>query len=105
MRVSSKKNFFISNGCCMLACVGGVGCGDACGVRVPVRGLFARRWAAVASRGAEGRALCGRGDRRCDEVPAAAGGPAVLGRGCERVACEGMCGQAAGACRGLGGRV
>ena len=45
----------------MLACVGGVGCGDACGVHVPVRGLFARRWAAVASRGAEGRALCGRG--------------------------------------------
>lgn len=41
----------------MLACVGGVGCGDACGVRVPGRGLFARRWAAVASRGAEGLAL------------------------------------------------
>ena len=41
----------------MLACVGGVGCGDACGVRGPGRGLFARRWAAVASRGAEGRAL------------------------------------------------
>ena len=40
----------------MLACVGGVGCGDACGGGVPVRGLFARRWAAVASRGAEGRA-------------------------------------------------
>ena len=58
----------------MLACVGGVGCGDACGVRMPVRGLFARRWAAVASRGAEGRALW-------REVPAAAGGPAVLGRG------------------------
>lgn len=45
----------------MLACVGGVGCGDACGGWVPVRGLFARRWAAVASRGAEGLALCGRG--------------------------------------------
>ena len=59
---------------------------------LPVRGLFARRWAAVASRGAEGRALCGRG-RRCDGVPAAAGGPAVLGRGCERVACEGMWGR------------
>ena len=44
----------------MLACVGGVGCGDACGVRVPGRGLFARRWAAVASRGAEGRACCAR---------------------------------------------
>ena len=58
----------------MLACVGGVGCGDACGGCVPVRGLFARRWAAVASRGAEGRALW-------REVPAAAGGPAVLGRG------------------------
>lgn len=41
----------------MLACVGGVGCGDACGGGVPGRGLFARRWAAVASRGAEGRAL------------------------------------------------
>lgn len=41
----------------MLACVGGVGCGDACGGWVPGRGLFARRWAAVASRGAEGRAL------------------------------------------------
>ena len=53
---------------------------------LPVRGLFARRWAAVASRGAEGRALW-RG------VPAAAGGPAVLGRGCERVACEGMWGR------------
>lgn len=70
----------------MLACVGGVGCGDACGGWVPVRGLFARRWAAVASRGAEGRALW-------REVPAAAGGPAVLGRGCERVACEGMWGR------------
>ena len=61
MRVSSKKNFFISNGCCMLACVGGVGCGDACGGGVPVRGLFARCWAAVASRGAEGRALLWEG--------------------------------------------
>lgn len=28
---------------------------------LPGRGLFARQWAAVASRGAEGRALCGRG--------------------------------------------
>ena len=41
----------------MLACVGGVGCGDACVGGVPVRGLFARRRAAVASQGAEGRAL------------------------------------------------
>lgn len=55
-----------------------------CGL--PGRGLFARRWAAVASRGAEGRALW-------REVPAAAGGPAVLGQGCERVACEGMWGR------------
>ena len=70
----------------MLACVGGVGCGDACGVRGPVRGLFARRRAAGASRGAEGRALWRKG-------PAAAGGPAVLGRGCERVAGEGMWGR------------
>lgn len=70
----------------MLACVGGVGCGDACGGCVPGRGLFARRWAAVASRGAEGRALLREG-------VAAAGGPAVLGRGCERVACEGMWGR------------
>lgn len=53
---------------------------------LPGRGLFARRWAAVASRGAEWRALW-------REVPAAAGGPAVLGRGCERVACEGMWGR------------
>ena len=45
----------------MLACVGGVGCGDACGGRVPGRGLFARRWAAVVSRGAEGRALLREG--------------------------------------------
>ena len=45
----------------MLACVGGVGCGDACGGCVPGRGLFARRWAAVASRGAEGRALLREG--------------------------------------------
>ena len=61
---------------------------------LPVRGLFARRWAAVASRGAEGRALWREGGgRRCDGVPAAAGGPAVLGRGCERVACEGMWGR------------
>ena len=36
---------------------------------------------------------CAGGDRRCDGVPAAAGGPAVLGRGCERVACEGMWGR------------
>ena len=77
----------------MLACVGGVGCGDACGGCVPGRGLFARRWAAVASRGAEGRAWLREGGRRCDGVPAAAGGPAVLGRGCERVACEGMWGR------------
>ena len=48
-----------------------------------------------------GRCLAGRGGaglvreggRRCDGVPAAAGGPAVLGRGCERVACEGMWGR------------
>lgn len=33
------------------------------------------------------------GGRRCDGVPATAGGPAVLGRGCERVACEGMWGR------------
>ncbi len=52
----------------MLACVGGVGCGDACGGGVPGRGLFARRWAAVASRGAEGRALLR------EEVVAATGG-------------------------------
>ena len=45
----------------MLACVGGVGCGDACGGGVPGRGLFARRWAAVVSRGAEGRALLREG--------------------------------------------
>lgn len=45
----------------MLACVGGVGCGDACGGCVPGRGLFARRWAAVVSRGAEGRALLREG--------------------------------------------
>lgn len=45
----------------MLACVGGVGCGDACGGWVPGRGLFARRWAAVASWGAEGRALLREG--------------------------------------------
>lgn len=45
----------------MLACVGGVGCGDACGGWVPGRGLFARRWAAVASRGAEGRVLLREG--------------------------------------------
>ena len=45
----------------MLACVGGVGCGDACGGGVPVRGLFVRRRAAVASRGAEGRALLREG--------------------------------------------
>lgn len=36
---------------------------------------------------------CAGGGRRCDGVPAAAGGPAVLGRGCERVACEGMWGR------------
>lgn len=52
----------------MLACVGGVGCGDACGGWVPGRGLFARRWAAVASRGAEGRVLLREG------VVAATGG-------------------------------
>lgn len=33
------------------------------------------------------------GGRRCDGVSAAAGGPAVLWRGCERVACEGMWGR------------
>lgn len=37
--------------------------------------------------------LVREGGRRCDGVPAAAGGPAVLGRGCERVACEGMWGR------------
>ena len=80
----------------MLACVGGVGCGDACGGWVPVRGLFARRWAAVASRGAEGLALCGRGVVAATGCLPQAGGPAVLGRGCERVACEGMCGAGGG---------
>ena len=35
----------------------------------------------------------GWGGRRCDGVPTAAGGPAVLGRGCERMACEGMWGR------------
>lgn len=56
-------------------------------------------------RGVRRGGLVAGGGRRCDGVSAAAGGPAVLGRGCERVACEGMCGQAACACRGLGGRV
>lgn len=60
---------------------------------LPVRGLFARRWAAVASRGAKGRALWREGVVAATGVPAAAGGPAVLGRGCERVACEGMWGR------------
>ena len=55
--------------------------------------------------GCGGAGLVAGGGRRCDGMSAAAGGPAVLGRGCERVACEGMCGQAACACRGLGGRV
>ena len=55
--------------------------------------------------GCGGAGLVAGGGRRCDGVSAAAGGSAVLGRGCERVACEGMCGQAACACRGLGGRV
>ena len=55
--------------------------------------------------GCGGAGLVAGGGRRCDGVSAAAGGPAVLGRGCERVACEGMCGQAACACHGLGGRV
>ena len=63
---------------------------------LPVRGLFARRWAAVASRVRRGGPCAGGGGRRCDGVPAAAGGPAVLGRGCERVACEGMCGAGGG---------
>lgn len=40
-----------------------------------------------------GGPCCGRGGRRCDGVPTAAGGPAVLGRGCERMACEGMWGR------------
>lgn len=76
----------------MLACVGGVGCGDACGGWVPGRGLFARRWAAVASRGAEGRALLREG------VVAATGclprpEGLLCSGGCERVACEGMWGR------------
>ena len=41
--------------------------------------------------GCGGAGLVAGGGRRCDGVPAAAGGPAVLGRGCERVACEGPC--------------
>ena len=98
MRVSSKKNFFISNGCCMLACVGGVGCGDACGGGVPGRGLFARRWAAVASRGAEGRALWRRGSPRPE-------GLLCSGGGVNEWRVRECAGQAAGACRGLGGRV
>ena len=43
--------------------------------------------------GCGGAGLVAGGGRRCDGVPAAAGGPAVLGRGCERVACEGMWGR------------
>lgn len=46
--------------------------------------------------GCGGAGLVAGGRRRCDGVPAAAGGPAVLGRGCERVACEGMCGAGGG---------
>ncbi len=43
--------------------------------------------------GCGGAGLVAGGRRRCDGVSAAAGGPAVLGRGCERVACEGMWGR------------
>lgn len=43
--------------------------------------------------GCGGAGLVAGGRRRCDGVPTAAGGPAVLGRGCERVACEGMWGR------------
>lgn len=43
--------------------------------------------------GCGGAGLVAGGGRRCDGVSAAAGGPAVLGRGCERVACEGMWGR------------
>lgn len=44
-------------------------------------------------RGVQRGGPCAGGRRRCDGVPTAAGGPAVLGRGCERVACEGMWGR------------
>ena len=77
----------------MLACVGGVGCGDACGVRVAGAGSFRPAVGGRCLAGRGGAGLVREGGRRCDGVPAAAGGPAVLGRGCERVACEGMWGR------------
>ena len=43
--------------------------------------------------GCGGAGLVAGGRRRCDGAPTAAGGPAVLGRGCEPVACEGMWGR------------
>lgn len=77
----------------MLACVGGVGCGDACGLRVAGAGSFRPAVGGRCLAGCGGAGLVREGGRRCDGVPAAAGGPAVLGRGCERVACEGMWGR------------
>lgn len=77
----------------MLACVGGVGCGDACGVRVAGAGSFRPAVGGRCFAGCGGAGLVAGGCRRCDGMPAAAGGPAVLGRGCERVACEGMWGR------------
>ena len=71
----------------MLACVGGVGCGDACGVRVAGAGSFRPAVGGRCFAGCGGAGLVAGGRRRCD------GGPAVLGRGCERVACEGMWGR------------
>ena len=68
-------------------------------------GVFSPAMGGRCFAGCGGAGLVAGGSRRCDGVPAAAGGPAVLGRGCERVACEGMWGQATCACRGLGGRV
>lgn len=70
----------------MLACVGGVGCGDACGLRVAGAGSFHPAVGGRCFAGCGGAGLVAEG-------VAAAGGPAVLGRGCERVACEGMWGR------------
>lgn len=65
----------------MLACVGGVGCGDACGVRVAGAGSFRPAVGGRCLAGCRGAGWVAGGGRRCDGVPAAAGGPAVLGRG------------------------
>ena len=73
----------------MLACVGGVGCGDACGLRVAGAGSFRPAVGGRCFAGCGGAGLVAGGCLPRPEGLLCSGGG-------ERVACEGMCGAGGG---------